>query len=189
MYPTIKRSLLALSIVLGCSLAVTSAVGADTTFETPTIQGAGKIRATPARDTAYQPDVKGRYKAVFNMTNAAPQPDQVNHGLQQVARAVNLYTDAGVALKRLDFVVIISGKATLSVLDDARYQTQFGVDNPNLPVIEQLRQAGVDVAVCSQAVAILGYADEDVDENVKLALSALTTVIDLQQQGYALVPL
>ena len=72
-------------------------------------------------------------------------------------------------------------------LDDADYRKQFGVANPNLKVIAELRQAGVDVAVCGQAVAEHGYPYEAIDKSVTLALSALTTITELQQKGYALM--
>ena len=65
----------------------------------------------------------------------------------------------------------------------------FGQANPNLPVIARLRAAGVDVAVCGQAVAEHDYPFDAIDRHVTLALSALTTVTELQQQGYALMPL
>lgn len=189
MHSTSRLMTAALVAMLGGSLVGTSAMAAEVSFKTPVIDGVGKIRSQPAQDLTYQPDVDKDYKAVFNLTRAASEPDQISHGLQHVARAVNLYAEANVPLERLDFVVIISGKATPIVLDNEHYRAKFGVDNPNLPVIEQLSKVGVDVAVCSQALAMLGYPDSGVDENVRLALSALTTVIELQQEGYALVPL
>jgi intracellular sulfur oxidation DsrE/DsrF family protein len=43
--------------------------------------------------------------------------------------------------------------------------------------------------VCGQAVAEHDYPYEAIDRHVTLALSALTTITELQQQGYALMPL
>ena len=138
---------------------------------------------------AYQPDAKATYKVVFGFTGAAAKPDQVSPGLERVARTVNLYVHAGVPLKHLHFVAIAYGAATAIALDDAHYQKQYGVPNPNLPVIAQLRKAGVAVAVCGQAVAEHEYQYDWIDQRVTLALSALTTITELQQQGYALMPL
>ena len=189
MHSTSRFMTAALVAMLGSFLAGTSAMAAEMSFKTPVINGVGQIRSQPAQDLTYQPDVDKDYKAVFNLTRAAGEPDQVSQGLQHVARAVNLYAEANVPLERLDFVVVISGKATPVVLDNEHYRAKFGVDNPNLPVIEQLSKVGVDVVVCSQALAMLGYPDSGVDKHVRLALSALTAVIELQQEGYALVPL
>jgi intracellular sulfur oxidation DsrE/DsrF family protein len=126
---------------------------------------------------------------VFSLTRAAEKPDEVNPGIEHVARAVNLYHAAGVPLDHLKFVAVASGAATAIALDDAHYREQYGTANPNLPVIEKLRKAGVDIAVCAQAVAGHHYHYDWIDPHVTLALSALTVIIDLQQKGYALVPL
>jgi hypothetical protein len=62
---------------------------------------------------------------------------------------VNLYVASGVPLKNLKFVAVAYGEATPLVLNDAQYRAKFGVANPNLPLVEQLRTAGVDVSVCA----------------------------------------
>jgi Predicted transcriptional regulators len=176
-----------LAAVLGLTLAASSVQAADGFWVTPTIHGAGKMHALP--QAAYQPDPRAVYKVVFNMTTASPKPDEVSPALQRVARTVNLYVNAGVPLKHLHFVAIASGAATAIALDDAAYSKIYHVPNPNLPVIEQLRKAGIDVSVCGQAVAEHDYAYDSIDKHVTLSLSALVTVTELQQKGYALMPL
>jgi intracellular sulfur oxidation DsrE/DsrF family protein len=173
--------------VLCVAFASSGAPAAEGFWQTPAIHAAGKMHALPK--AAYQPDARASYKVVFGLTAAAAKPDQVNPGLERVARTVNLYAGAGVPLQHLHFVAVASGGATAIALDDAHYKTQFGVANPNLPVIAELRNAGVDVAVCGQAMAEHGYPYEAMDGHVTLALSALTTITELQQKGYALVPL
>ncbi|MFC5436938.1 metalloregulator ArsR/SmtB family transcription factor [Rhodanobacter umsongensis] len=176
-----------LGVVLGLAFASTGAIAGDGLWQNPAIHTAGRMRELP--QAAYQPDAKASYKVVFGLTVAAAKPDKINPGLERVARTVNLYANAGVPLKHLHFVAIASGAATTIALDDANYRKQFGTANPNLPVIAELRKAGVDVAVCGQAVAEHGYPSEAIDPRVTLALAALTTITELQQKGYALVPL
>lgn len=175
-----------LGVVLGLALASSGTMAGDDFWQTPIIHTAGRIHELP--QAAYQPDAKASYKVVFGLTAAAAKPDQINPGLQRVARTINLYAAAGVPLEHLHFVAIASGGATSLALDDAHYRKQFGVANPNLPVIGELRQAGVDVAVCGQAVAEHGYPFDGIDKRVTVALSALTTITELQQKGYALAP-
>lgn len=182
-----NKTVTAMGAVLGLAFASSGVMAAGSFWETPTIHAAGRMHELP--QAAYKPDAKASYKVVFGLTAAAPKPDTVNPGLERVARTVNLYTWAGVPLNHLHFVAVASGAATSIALDDAHYRQQFGMANPNLPVIEELRKAGIDVAVCGQAVAEHGYPYEAVDKRVTLALSALTTVTELQQQGYALMPL
>jgi intracellular sulfur oxidation DsrE/DsrF family protein len=175
------------SILLALSLLPAAAFASDGFWQTPTIAGAGKIHALP--QAAYQPDRNATYKVVFSLSKAGDKPDEVSPSLDHVARAVNLYVSAGVPLDHLKFVAIASGASTPIVLNDAQYQKLYGVANPNLPLIEQLRKAGVDIAVCGQAVAEHKFQYDWVDSHVTLALSALTTVTVLEQQGYALMPL
>lgn len=151
------------------------------------ITAAGNFHPLPK--AAYQPDPAATYKVVFSLTKGSDKADQINPALERVARGVNLYASAGVPLDHLKFVAVAYGPATPVVLDDEHYKAQFGVANPNLAVITQLRKAGVDVAVCGQAMAEHHYPDEWASKDVTISLSALTTITELQQQGYALMPL
>ncbi len=181
-------------ILLIATLALTfNAMGAPEPTQgpgfwtTPTIEGYGKIHMLPK--AAYQPDQNATYKIVFALTKGAKTPADVNPSLDHVARAVNLYVAAGVPLSHLKFVAIAYGEATPLALDDAHYQAQFGSANPNLKLINLLRAAGVDVAVCGQAVAEHQFDYAWVDKSVTIALSGLTTVTLLQQEGYSLMPM
>lgn len=153
----------------------------------PAITGAGAMHPLP--HAAYQPDPHATYKVVFSLTAAGAKPGEVSPSLEGVARAVNLYVNAGVPLDHLKFVVVIYHAATPIALDAAHYRGRFGVANPNLPVIAQLRHDGIDVVVCGQAWEGSKYDYAWVDHDVKVALSGLTTITELEQQGYALMPL
>ena len=163
------------------------AAGQPPFWQTPALEGVGKMHPLP--DAAYRPSPKETYKIVFSVTRGARKPDEVNPGLERVARTVNLYASAGVPLSHLKFVAILYGPATDAALDDVHYRQQFTVSNPNLDVIEKLRKVGVDVAVCGQAVAEHKYQYDWIAPHVTLALSALTTITVLQHRGYALMPL
>lgn len=181
------RYLTIVALALCLPTFASRAADTDTGFwQTPTIHGAGKIHPMPK--AAYQPDPHATYKVVFSLSHFGAKPGDVSPSLEHVARAVNLYVNAGVPLSQLKFVAIAAGPATPIALDDVHYREKYGVANPNLPVIEQLRKAGVDVAVCAQAVAEHQFPYGWIDPRVTVALSGLTTVIDLQQQGYALSP-
>jgi intracellular sulfur oxidation DsrE/DsrF family protein len=180
-----KLSLLLAASAVWC--LVSAADRPEGFWTTPTIEAFGKIHYLP--HAAYQPQPDQVYKVVFNLTEGVKSPTEVNGGLWHVARAVNLYAAAGVPLDHLKFVAVASGAATPLILDDAHYRAAFHVPNPNLPLIEKLRAAGVDVAVCGQAVAEHNFQYEWVDKRVTLTLSALTTITTLENQGYGLVPM
>jgi len=176
-------SLLAATVLL--ATAAGAAAAEPDFWTTPTIRGYGRIHALP--DAAYKPDPHSNYRIVFSLTAAGKSPADVNPGLDHVARAVNLYVASGVPLSRLKFVAVAAGPATALALDDEHYRAQFATANPNLPLIAELRKAGVDVAVCGQAVAEHQYDYAWLDKSVTLSLSSLTTITTLQHAGYALV--
>jgi intracellular sulfur oxidation DsrE/DsrF family protein len=188
MLKMLDARLIAAAVALALSISAQAAPSdAPGFWQTPAIEGYGRIHNLP--EAAYQPKPGHIYKVVFSVTSGAKQPDQINAALDRVARTVNLYAAAGVPLKDLKFVAVVSGAATPLVLDDAHYREAFGVPNPNLPEIAALRKAGVDVAVCGQAVAEHGYSYGSIDNSVTLSLAALTTITTLEQQGYSLLPL
>jgi intracellular sulfur oxidation DsrE/DsrF family protein len=174
-------------LMLASAFGLLLSAGAAAAPTSQAITAAGNFHPLP--QAAFQPSKSATYKVVFGMTKASTKPDQVNPALERVARTVNLYASAGVPLDHLKFVAVAYGPATALVLDNAHYRAQFGVDNPNLPVIEQLHKAGITVAVCGQAVAEHHYQNAWVAKDAEVALSALTTITELQQQGYALMPL
>jgi intracellular sulfur oxidation DsrE/DsrF family protein len=182
----VKRAVLAAAFLAASSAAL--AADTDANFwQTPALQGVGRMHPLP--QAAYQPQKDATYKIVFSVTKGADQPGEVNGSLERVARTVNLYASAGVPLEHMKFVAVVSGPATAAVLDNEHYKQQFNVDNPNLALIHKLRTAGIDVAVCGQAVAEHKFDYAWISSDVTLALSALTTITVLQNQGYALVPL
>jgi intracellular sulfur oxidation DsrE/DsrF family protein len=169
-------------------LTMLTAARADTpAMESPGIAGEGAIHPLP--QAAYQPQKDASYKVVFSITKAGDSPKDVSPSLLRVARTVNLYASAGVPLGHLKFVAVAYGPATGTMLDDEHYKDKYGVPNPNLSLIHKLRAAGVDVAVCGQAVLENKFEYPWISKDVTVALSALTTITVLQQQGYALMPL
>ena len=180
-------TLVASLIATTANAATPSSAEPNGFWTTPTVQGYGNIHYL--KDSAFKPQPGNTYKVVFALTQAPKQPDKVNPALDHVARTVNLYVASGVPLSNLKFVAITYGAATPLALDDAHYRAAFGVPNPNLPLIAELKKDGVTVAVCGQAVAEHHFQYDWVNSDVTLALSGLTTVTTLEQQGYALMPL
>lgn len=150
---------------------------------TPAVDGYGLTHMLP--DAAYQPEQHTTYKIIYAMTKGPRTPSEVNSSLDHVARTVNVFVAAGVPVSHLKIVAIAYGDATSLALNDDAYRAKFGVANPNLPLIAALRKVGVDVTVCAQAVAENHYEYSAVDKSVTTALSGVTTIVTLQQKGYA----
>lgn len=127
-------------------------------------------------------------KVVIDVT-AGSKPAEVNIGLERVARLFNLYGTAGKSVRDLTVTVILHGDATTAVLKDDVYRSRFdGVANPGLPLIQKLREAGVQVLVCGQALHNKKIPMGDVSPDIPVAVSAMTVLINRQQDGYAYVP-
>lgn len=139
----------------------------------------------PLPNAAEKPRAGAR--AVFDVT-ADARPTEVNKGLERAARLLNLYGAAGLQASDVRIAVVLHGEATKSALADAAHVSRFGAENPNLPLIRELKEAGVEVLVCGQALNYKGFEEGEVAEEVAVATAALTVVINKQADGYAHVP-
>lgn len=127
-------------------------------------------------------------KIVFDAT-ADAKPADVNKALDRVARLLNLYGAAGLKAQDVKIAIVLHGDATKSVLSDAAYKTRFQVEqNPNLPLIRDLQQAGVEVLVCGQALNYKGIQDDEVADAIPIAAAALTALANKQADGYSYIP-
>lgn len=134
------------------------------------------------------PDVSSMHRVVIDATEDATTDTGINRRLEAAARAVNLYALAGVPADKISVAVVIHGKATPIILSDASYKKHFGKANANVALIAELREAGVEIFVCGQALRHAGFVVADVSGNVQVALSAMTKLVDLQAAGYGLIP-
>ena len=177
--------LFTVALLVFCSFAGASAGAEDAKWVNPTITEYGAVVSLP--ETGMQPSKDIDYKVVFNVTMGG-EADKVNPGLDRVARAVNIFTSAGVPASHLHFVAVVHGPATPSILDNAHYRQKFNLDNPNVKLISELSKAGVKVVVCGQALAHQKFPHDWVNGEVEITLSAISDVIILEQQGYVLFP-
>ena len=153
-------------------------------LEFPIIPGHGGVLPRP--DAVEQP--RSGAKVVFDAT-ADVRPTDINKGLDRVARLLNLYGVAGLKAQDVTIVIVLHGEATKTVLNDMAYKARFQVEqNPNLPLIRQLQQAGVEVLVCGQALNYKGFPDGEVADEIPIAAAALTVVINKQTDGYSYIP-
>lgn len=150
----------------------------------PIIAGYGGVAPVP--DSAVRPQ-SGRV-VLFDVT-ATADPAAVNKGLDRAARLLNLYGASGLQAQDVEISVVLHGEATRSALNDEFYAARFGTEsNPNRPLIDALRKAGVRVFVCGQALNYKGFPTSAVAEGVTLADAALTVIVDAQARGAAYVP-
>ena len=158
-------------------------------WSTPAIEGYGKIHYV---DTpAFKPGTTAGLsnKIVFQINRSEGDIRKPNLGLERVARVTNLYYAAGVPLDQLKFVVSINGDAVSSALNNDQFSKAYGVDNPNLKLISELKKAGVQVTICDQSVAFHQLERNWIDPMVTHTISSGTTVATLENSGYAFLML
>ncbi len=172
-------------VLIGLATVASAATQSAGFWKYPAIQSYGPEHTWPG--VVERPDAHSIYKALFDLTHGRARAETVNPGLDHIARTVNIFVGDGMPLHHLKFAVIIHGPATPIVLDAAAYLARFGHPNPNLALITALHNAGVDLMVCGNALGDMHLSPAEVNPDIHVALSALSTVIIMQNRGYALV--
>ncbi len=151
----------------------------------PVIAGYGDVVRLP--DAAQQP--RQGTKLIVDLTTGG-EAGKLNSGLEKVAKYLNIYGGGGAQAADVQIAVVFHGEATLSVLHADAYAMKFKTDgNPNLHLLEELHKSGVELFVCGQSLIAKGSTPDEVADVVTTAVSALTTLVNLQTDGYAYIPL
>ncbi len=144
----------------------------------PTIKNYGGIYAVPEATVLPDPDLQ--YKIVIDLYSGAEKPGELNPALNNVARMINLHAIGGAA-KGMEVVLAIHGQANDIVMDNGSYVDRYGVDNPNIELIKDLKRAGVKLSVCGQSLLASKVAPSEVLREVEIATSMTT----YQLKGFA----
>lgn len=162
-------------------VAASGAVADGPALLFPEIAKYGGIVRSP--DAAEPP--RSGAKVIFDIT-ADGKPEEVNKGLESVARYLNLNAEAGHKPTDVKLALVLHGGATKAALSDSGYAKHTNTaKNPSLELIRELRTCGVEVFVCGQSLARNKYAPTEVASDVVIAVSAMTVNVNKQQDGYA----
>lgn len=151
----------------------------------PVIEGFGPVYDVP--DPDFATDMDAEWRVVFDVSAGAGSPEQLNASIETLARFLNMHARAGVDPASMHLALVLHGTAGKDALDHAGYRARYGVDNPNLELLEKLRAAGVRVLLCGQTAMHRGLRRDELSAPVELALSAMTALVTLQSEGYRLV--
>ncbi|MFH6603988.1 DsrE family protein [Maribacter algicola] len=151
----------------------------------PIISGFGEVFMIENPD--FKVDPTQEYKAVFDIMNSPESHDALNRSIETAARFLNMHAQAGVPKDKLRAAIVVHNAASKDIITNEAYQKRYGSDNPNSGLIQALLDADVQVIFCGQSSAARNFPKEELIEGVQLALSAMTVLIDLQNQGYRLI--
>jgi len=158
----------------------------------PAIKGYNWAGVAPVQNVTEPADQKIKYKLLMELTafaakgQEATAKNEINGGIGEVARKVNLHVAAGVPQKNIDVVVIVHAGALFAFLNNEKYKRKYGIDNPNITMIKDLQNFGAKIIVCGQAMTFLRLEMEDLVPGIKEALSAQTVLSTYELKGYKL---
>lgn len=135
----------------------------------------------------FKTDTQSDLKVVFDVGRTFKDSTKVNPLFNTAARFLNMHAGAGVDLKKLKVALVIHGSAAYDILNSTTYNQKYQIDNPNKGLITALSEKGVQIILCGQTAAYRKITKEDVLPEVKYALSAMTALVQLQNENYRLI--
>ncbi len=172
-----------IACLLFCTVLVVSA-NAQTKVN-PVIKHFGTVTEVPF--SVENPDPKMDYKVIVEVSSENAKPEAVHEFFDKVAAVVNLHALGGVPANKFHLIMVIHGPAAQFVVNNEEYKKKFNVDNPNVPLFKELKEAGVKIFVCGQSLNKRNIPKENVTPEVSPALSAITTLTTYQLKGYSIL--
>ncbi len=151
----------------------------------PVIQDYGKVWSVDS--PSYPINKDGNFKVVFDIMYSPDDPTILNTSIETAARFLNMHAQAGVPSKNMEVALVVHSKASKDLCTNEAYQKRFGVNNPNADMIAQLIAADVQFVFCGQSSSSRNLTMEETIEGVQLSLSAMTALIQLQNEGFRLI--
>jgi len=175
-----KRSLI---LVLSFLLSM-KAIGQKKTPNPPIPEADGFVIIKGAK---MQPDKNRVYKAVYDATKTPKDSSQILPALNMAGSELNALDICGIPISHAKFVVVFHGSAINGILDNFHYKEKYGIDNPNLKVLTELKKAGVQLFVCGQNLLAENIDLKTISSDVTVASDALIVLMTFQNDGYALM--
>ncbi|MCP9201124.1 DsrE family protein [Gramella sp. GC03-9] len=172
--------------LLLCSLLITGIACSQEYGTGNVIPEYGKTFTVPS--PGFKTYTSSKLKMVLDIDRSF-DPEQPNRLIETAARFLNMHEKAGVDPKNMEVALVLHGNAVFDVLEDEFYAEKFPNTkaNPNLPLIKALAEKGVQIILCGQSAAHHKVTKEKASKPVKFALSAMTALVQLQNEDYRLV--
>lgn len=157
-------------------------------FIYPLLKAGDASGVIPVAEITEAPDPNIDYKILFEITGNNPDSiiKEVNYGLAEVSRVINLHIAAGIPSKRIIPVIVAHAGVLHSLKNNEAFQKKYKIDNPNIKVIDDLKKFGAKFIVCGQAMAFLDVKKEELLPDMKISLTAQTVLTQYQLKGYIL---
>ena len=130
----------------------------------------------------------GTYRFAWSLISAADSAHQITPGFRAPARVLNALADDGVPAEQVHLALVAQGPSAVAMLDNEAYREIHGVDNPNLDLLRELYDNGVELVVCGQTMVGRGLERGDFPDFVKVSRAATAARVILAGQGYVFNP-
>lgn len=135
----------------------------------------------------YALDTQKTFKVVFDVMTSPDDLEQINPAIETAARFLNMHGQNGIPLEQLKVALVVHNEASKDVISSKAYNEKYGKDNPNEKLLKALMDANADIIFCGQSSISRGFPKEDLLEGVQLSLSAMTALIQFQDNNYRLI--
>ncbi|MEE4277928.1 MAG: DsrE family protein [Halieaceae bacterium] len=176
----IRRALLAAAIVAATAASLGAQAGREDFHPGELIPEYGRIAAVPGAPPL---PADTRFKLAIDVVDGG-ETGRLNSKFVTAASFLNLQHANGIPAENVEIALVVHGPAHRDLLTDEAY----GGDNPNAELLAALQKYQVRVLYCGQSAVANDIAAHDLLPGVEFGLSATTTHVLLQQQGYALRP-
>jgi uncharacterized protein len=178
-----NKTLIAVALAAGVTFGYSARVWTQSANATLPMAGVAPAKHIPGAHEVPSPDTD--YKVVFSVA-AQTKPDEVHPMLKTIALYLNTLADNGVPASHRHLAAVFHQGGGDAALSDEVYKSRHnGVSNPNIALMHQLKQAGVELRVCGQGLLGKKLEPKDVLPDVQVDLWAMTTMVNLQMRGYA----
>lgn len=152
-----------------------------------TLPVASAEAAKDFQGAAERPSPTTDYKVVFSVS-ARVKDDEVHPTLKMIGLYLNTLAKNGVPAKHRHIAAMFHQGGGDAVFSNEVYKARHnGVDNPNIAVLKELHEAGVELRVCGQGLLGKKVAPSQLLPGVQADLWALVTMVNLQARGYVRV--
>lgn len=151
----------------------------------PLIKEHGKVWKVENPD--FKTDTSKEFKVVFDIMNSPEGHETVNTSIETAARFLNMHAQSGVPAEQMNVVLVVHNKASKDIMTDQAYLARYKTKNLNTHLIESLMDNGVQIVFCGQSSASRDIPASSTAEGVQMALSAMTALIQLQDEGFQLI--
>ena len=104
----------------------------------------------------YDPEVD--YKVAIDVYEKLQDSSKVLSAFREVGRTYNLNVANGVPQDKLKMAVVIHGYAVDAILSHEKYKEKYGLENPNLEILDSYANQGITMYVCGQNLGFLNLS-------------------------------